>query len=190
MGATPSASDVQPQEPASRAKTPRIGDFQPSHLEWARPLLQAIFNDRNRRHGKDRKHRRLSARTHRMSAPSSASDVRPQELPPRQRPQASETFSPHSQNERALFGKRRSPPGTTSTAKTASIGDVQPSTFNLQPSIFNLQPSIFNLQPSTFNLQPSTFNPQPSTPHPRRITDTPRDHAPRWGAYSATSRPS
>jgi hypothetical protein len=155
MGAAPSASDVQPQEPASRAKTSRIGDFQPSHLEWARPLLQAIFNDRNRRHGKDRKHRRPSARTHRMSAPSSASDARPQELPPRQRPQASETFSPHSQNERALFGKRRSPPGTTSTAKTASIGDVQPSTFNLQPSTFNLQPSTFNLQPSTLNSSPA-----------------------------------
>ena len=133
MGATPSASDVQPQEPASRAKTSRIGDFQPSHLEWARPLLQAIFNDRNRRHGKDRKHRRPSARTHRMSAPSSASDVRPQELPPRQRPQALGTFN------------------------------LQPSTFNLQPSTFNLQPSTFNLQPSTLNLQPSTLNLQPST---------------------------
>jgi hypothetical protein len=98
-----------------------------------------------------------------MSAPPSASDIQRQEPPPRQRPQASETFSPHSQNERALFGKRRSPPGTTSTAKTASIGDVQPSTFNLQPSTFNLQPSTFNLQPSTLNLQPSTFNLQPST---------------------------
>jgi hypothetical protein len=124
MSAPPSASDIQRQEPASRAKTSRIGDFQPSHLEWARPLLQAIFNDRNRRHGKDRKHRRPSARTHRMSAPSSASDVRPQELPPRQRPQALGTFN------------------------------LQPSTFNLQPSTFNPQPSTFNLQPSTFNPNP------------------------------------
>jgi hypothetical protein len=120
-----------------------------------------------------------------MSAPPSASDIQRQEPPPRQRPQASETFSPHSQNERALFGKRRSPPGTTSTAKTASIGDVQPSTFNLQPSTFNLQPSTFNLQPSTlnlqpstFNLQPSTFNPQPSTFNLQPSTLQPLTHAP------------
>ncbi len=158
--------------------------------------MQATFAPRNRLHGKDRKQRGPSTRTHRTSATPSASDVQRQEPPPRQRPQAAGTVN--LQPSEDPFCKRRSLPGTTSTAKTASIGDRQPALTErarpLRQATFNDRnylhgkdrkqrgPSTFNprktLLQATFNDRnylhgkdrkqrgPSTFNPQPSTLQP------------------------